>query len=275
MKAALFTKNNYYLLLSLSIVAACVSLNTNHTGAQPLVSIPVDAQYWTTDKLGQIYVLDQNQELIKFNNQGRPVFRYSNSTLGHLAQMDVTNPFSILLFYPDFATVIILDRTLSEIGEFNLLDLDIIDVTAVGASNDNNVWLYDPVNWRLKKIDHQGRMLQQSDDLSQVLDRGLLVRFILERGNQVFLNDPEQGIFIFDLYGKFLNRLPIKGLDAFQIMGEQLIFQHDGQLEAYHLRSLDRRILKLPIKTSATDQLQIQPDRLFVVKKDKLEIFQF
>ena len=117
------------------------------TSAYELIKkIDINAKWMATDKLQQLYIITTENEVIKYSPEGIELFRFSNNTLGDLTHIDITNPFSVLLYYPDFLTIYTLDRTLNKTGEFNLLDLNLTDVETVGMSNDNNVWLYDFVS---------------------------------------------------------------------------------------------------------------------------------
>ena len=268
---------NYFLMLFYCIILACSPISAQKTESAKdklLFEIPVEAINFATDKLGQCYILTPPNELIQYSNRGKEYFRYNNNTLGTLHLIDATDPFSILLFYKDFSTIITLDRTLNKTGEINLLDLDIVNVEAVGASNDNNIWLYDEVAFKLKKINRAGEVVRESDPLSLIFDSPLEVNFILERNNQVFLNDPLQGIFIFDLYGRYLRKMDIKGLVRFQIIDERIIYRKEKDLYTFHLKTLREQLLQLPIAVKREEEIFLQKDRMFVVEKSKVKLYE-
>ena len=130
-------------LLSLSCLIAYVKVGF----AQPsdVVSslqgmIPGKYAYFTTDKLKRIYAVNAANELIQFDSNGKELFRYNNNTLGELTYIDTANPFNLLLFYPEFQTIVTLDRTLNPIAELNLLTTEVGDASAVALSNDNQLW---------------------------------------------------------------------------------------------------------------------------------------
>ena len=240
---------------------------------QVIQKITVDAQLMTTDKLGQLYISTTKNEVIKYNPEGKEVFRFSNNTLGKLAHIDVTNPFNILLYYPEYMMIYTLDRTLNKTGEFNLLDLELTDVEAVAMSNDNNVWLYDIIFYKIKKINRKGEVLKESENLSNQFDRPLLPNFILERENWLYVNDPNLGILIFDTFGQHIKTLDFKGLTSFQIFDNQLIFKEKNQLKVFHLQSLVTTIITLPDGVTLDHQVAIQKNKLFVMKNNGVEIF--
>lgn len=250
--------------------------NNNDTSAYNLViDIEIEAKLIATDKLQQLYIVTEKNEVIKYNSEGKELFRFSNNTLGELTHIDATNPFSVLLYYPDYMTVHTLGRTFNQTGEFNLFDLNLTDVQAVGMANDNNVWLYDDVFYKIKKINRRGDILRQSENLQNQLDKLIEPNFIVERENLLYVNDPKLGVLVFDIYGQYVKTLEIKNLTSFQIMGEQLIYQEENQLKSFHLKSLVSKIINLPSGISNKHQVQIQKSNLFVMKKESVSIYKY
>jgi len=238
-------------------------------------SILVKTSKFTTDKLRQVYIVTEDNQLIKYNESGKELFRFNNNTLGEIGHIDATDPFNILIYYPDFLTVITLDRTLNITSEFNLYDLDIVEVKAIGMSNDNNIWLYDDVSFKIKKIDRQGKLLEESEDLSMHVAQSIQANFILERENWVYVNDPDIGILVFSNYGQFFKIIDIKELTQFQVIENQLLYSQEGKLFSFHLRSLLTREIPLPQQYEKEDLSCLQKNMLYLMKDDRVDIFTF
>ncbi len=239
-----------------------------------LHTLDISSPVFTTDQLRNVYTVTKTNEVIKYTPQGQIQFRYNNNTLGNLTFIDATDPFNLLLFYPDFRRVILLDRTLSETGAFDLFNLDVIDVPAVGISSDNNLWIYDDLKFNLKKIDRNGRVLQESNNISLVLGKTLEPNFILERDNGLYVNDPEIGILVFDLFGNYSKRIDVKGLVQFQIIDEQLVYWQKGALHVFNLKSLQTRSMDLQLSLDEEQLVRIEKDRLYVRTGPFLKIHQ-
>ena len=108
-----------------------LSAQTSDTIAyQVLKTFPLQATFVSVDALQQLYIATAEGELYKYDKTGEILFEYSNDRLGNIGVVDATNPFNILVYYPDLATVILLDRTLSEIKEINLFSLAIFEPQA-------------------------------------------------------------------------------------------------------------------------------------------------
>ncbi len=239
--------------------------------AQSIDSLPFQASYLTTDALQQIYVATDEGKLIKLSKDGKTLFEYNNRRLGPLSSIDATNPFNILVYYKDLATIVLLDRTLSPLKEINLFELNIFEAQAVGLSNDNHIWIYDPISAQLKKINKEGKILFQSRDLKQVLRSTLNINSLIERNNQLYLNDPAKGIFIFDNFGQLQQQIPIIGIQHFQLLQEQLIYLQDGLIQQYHLETKVTQTFSNPYITNAIT-VRINSQQVIIAQKDKLLI---
>ena len=238
-------------------------------------TIDQKAKAFTTDKLGQLYLVTEKNEVIKYDPNGVEMFRFNNNRLGNLQHIDATDPFNVLLYYSDYLTVITLDRTLNQTLDFDLINLNLLEVKAIGMSNDNNVWLYDEVTFKLRKVDRKGQVLIESDQLNMRLFYTPNPNFILERENTVYVNNPETGILVFDIYGKYIKTLDFKGLDDFQVFNKQLIFREGEKLQSFYLQPLVLQTLELPSGTEKEDKIRIQKNRLFVKKADQVMIYKF
>jgi len=241
-----------------------------------LFSIPAQgAPFFTTDQILQTYLVSHDQELIKYSAEGKEQFRYNNRRLGKLVRVDVSNTFSLLLYYSDYQTAIILDRTLSKISEWNLLSFGFLNVTAVATSTDNQLWIYDIGDQRLKKIGANGNVLTQSDNLLQVLDFSLQPACLLAYGNYVYLSDPAHGIVVFDAIGQYHGLIPMQGLTDFQVLSDagDVLYQKEGALWRYGLQMPAPERIALPAEIAADARLQLQRGRLFSLSQDTLSVY--
>lgn len=73
------------------------------------------------DKLHQIYVITPDNNIIKYDENGDILYRYTNNYLGAPSLIDASNPIQILVYYPGLQTIVTLDVTLNEISRTNLV----------------------------------------------------------------------------------------------------------------------------------------------------------
>ncbi|MFT6355811.1 MAG: hypothetical protein ACJAYJ_000016 [Saprospiraceae bacterium] len=242
---------------------------------QLIQTIKTEARYFSTDKLQNIYLTSPQNEVVKYDKTGQAIFRYNNNRLGYLTLIDANNPFKIGLFYPELGNLIFLDRTMTQTGNFRLFDYNFIQIDAIALAADNNIWLYDKLNFVLKKINQRGELVFESGDLSLTLAKPLSPNFLVEREQQIYLNDPEVGILVFDWFGQYEKTLEFKGLHRFQILDGRLIFFQDGKLQAFNLQSLLMQDVKLPEGVGEDAEVLVQKNRLYVLENGQLEVFGF
>ncbi len=269
-----------FLLLLLATTRLAFAQDKTVTPAtyQLLTQIPVVSKFFTTDQLQQIYAVTLHNTIIKFVPSASAQsyleqYRFSNNTLGELGYVDATDPFNILLYYPDYQIVVTLDRTLNEIARLSLIDANVIQANTLGLSNDGNVWVYDEAAFLLKKLSRSGEVLVESQNLSLLLPRTPKPIQLIARENFVYLNDPALGILVFNNFGQYVKLIPILDIATLQILDNQLIYKNKDNLIFYNLQSFQSNNLLLPAEVSAEHQVQVQQGRLFVRKKEGINIY--
>ena len=122
----------------------CITLWSFQDGAGNLiVSLPFPtAKFITTDPIGNIYVIADNQ-LLKFNPTGKPLQNFSDSRNGELRSADASNPMKVLLFYPDMARIITLGTQFSPQSTIELRNLGILQPSIACNSINEGFWIYD------------------------------------------------------------------------------------------------------------------------------------
>ncbi|MBV6654584.1 MAG: hypothetical protein KI786_12540 [Mameliella sp.] len=233
-----------------------------------LHTLPKPCQDFTTDKLQNVYTIDQNNRVDKFGPDGTIQFHYNNNTRGTLQYIDPTDPFNLLLFYPELQVIASLDRTMNETAVFELFTAGIFNATAIGLATDNNIWVYDQAAFRLKKVGQNGEVLVQSDNLSALLDTPPMATQLLANNNILYVNSPEHGIYIFDNFGQFHQVLPYKGVLTIQLQDDILIMYEAEQVRAYNPETLNDQVLKENF--DAYSQYRYQGNRIYLKDKEGL-----
>ncbi len=256
------------------ILASLFFLSPGLAGAQELIrSIPTEnARSITTDELGNVYLVRQDNALIRYSSEGDSTGNFRSIQNGDLLWVDATNPLRILLYYPAFSKVLLLDRMLTVKNELDLKKLSIFNAPAVGMSADGRIWVYDFVNARLKKIDDQLNVINTSNDMRQESQTVPRPTALLERDTRVFLCDPDNGIYTFDRFASYLNTLEIKDAKQLQAFGSQLIYRNNDSLRSYDLKTLSLRTIPLPAGPDFITA-RIERNRLYLLFTDRLELY--
>ncbi len=188
------------------LLSAQNPVDTSSIEYPPIFEIPTDTTDFTLDKLGNVYLITPDNELIKYNKKGEILFRYSENRLGKLGSVDASNPMQILLYYPDFLTVKTLDRTMNPTGEVALTDFVATQNAFVCSSKDNNIWVFDMDNQQLKKINRVGQVMYESGDLRLILPQKIIPDRMMERANELHIHVADKDVFVFDAFGKYLGK---------------------------------------------------------------------
>ena len=256
----------------LVLSAAYTPLPNNYTLIKQL---PLQGKYITTDKFGNAYVVNEKNQALKINNQGDIVKYHNINSFGQLSLMDATNPLKIILFFEEYATLVLLDRTMTETGRLTLYEKGFNQVNAVCSSQDNHIWIYDAVEYKLKKLDDNLNVVEESEDITTQLGIMVSPTFILQQDNYIYLNDPEKGIFVFDLFGTYYKIIPLKGITDFQKLNDQFIYYKNGKLNAYNLATLNLSVIDLPVCTEEIIDVHIQSNRLYLLHKKGLALYAY
>ncbi len=231
------------------------------------------ATYLTVDNFGSFYTADDNR-LIKYNSDGKYLYPYEELRYGKIGMVDVNNPMKVLVYYPDFSTAITLDRFLSPLSTYNFFDLGYQNITVVASSVDGRIWFYDNIDFKLKKIDESGKVYRESQPLNVLLDETPNPNFLMEREGQVYLNDPNLGVLVFDGFGSYAKTVPLKGLKKFQVLQDQIIYFDSLKLNAYNLLTFETKSISLP-DSSGVLQAAIVNERMAVLKKDRVDFYKY
>lgn len=193
------------------------------------------------DNLQNIYILTIDNRILRYDSELNKKYEYNNGSIGDIVSIDATNPQKILCFIADFNRILILDNTLAEIKTLDLSTTEFLDVTAVARSNDNRIWIFDPINQVLVKIDNLGNAQFTSNRLSDYNLGSVNPTIIREKENKVVMVDGEIGILIFDNFGHFLKMIPELDVDYIQIFGDYIFYSQYGSFYQYHTKRFEKQ----------------------------------
>lgn len=212
------------------------------------------------DPLGNFYVADAQNLVSKYDTTGRLLFNVLNINLGRIHSIDAGNPFKILVFYRDHQTIILYDRTLSEMQRISLSDWKFQDVTAVCLSPDNAIWIFDGSKKVLLKVNDSGNPLISSDPFDLIRPPVSRPEKILDAGRFLVLQESRHPVIFFDDFGNYRNALE-KINDHITVSGEKIILPSSAGYDLYdmaqreYLESPDRHSIPLLVQNDKTDSL--------------------
>lgn len=233
-----------------------------------LFTIKSTADFFTTDNLGNTYLI-KGEEIKKYSQTGDLLKIFSNKTTGKITSIDVTNPLRILVFYKDFATILIIDDLLSQNGDpMNLQDYSLEQSDVICTSFNNGIWFFNRENMELIRLDESFKPVVNTGNLNRLLGADFKPNFILENNGYLYLNNPDNGVFVFDIYGTYFKTIPIKGLQHFQVKDNFMFYYMDGILRSYNIKDLTQK--ELPFK-NVTD-VRVEKENYFLFNTDSVVV---
>jgi hypothetical protein len=188
---------------------------------------------------------------------------------GQASLIDVSNPLKILVYYRDFATVVMLDRFLNAVNVVDLRKQNVLQAKAIGQSYDNKIWVYDEFENKLKKIDEDGKMVQETADFRLLLGQAINPVKIFDENRYVYLYDINRGIFVFDYFGAMKNGILITNWNNLKVSGNYIFGSKADTLYRYDSRSFVYDDWKMPGAIAGSYSFNFSNDRLYALKKDE------
>lgn len=235
-----------------------------------------DIVAFTVDNLDNIYLLSSTNQVKKLNANGDSMGVFNDvKKFGKATLIDVSNPLKILLYYRDFATIVVLDKFLTIRNIIDLRKQNILQARAIGQSYDNKIWIYDEVENKLKKIDEEGKLLQETPDFRMLFDQAPSPQKIYDQDQFVYLYDSSKAVFVFDYYGALKNKIPITGWHNLKVAGKYIYGSSGNILHRYNIVNFRVENWNMPAELYQSPYFNFTSSRLYAMKKDSIEIYSF
>jgi hypothetical protein len=212
--------------------------------------------------LGNIYLIN-DAELTKYLPSGQYFNRYSNLKFGTITSVDATNSLRLLLFYRDYQQLVFLDNQLSVKNQaISLEELGYEQTELVCQSGNNGFWLFNKANNELLRFDEDLKRLVATGNLKQILQREMNPNFMTEHNGYLFLNCPESGIYVFDMFGTFNKLITLKDLNHFQVSDGVIYYVKQNRVFSYQYKLFEE----------ASDTLHLTNARKVFFMKGKVAV---
>jgi hypothetical protein len=229
---------------------------------------------FTVDNLGELYVINTDNQLKKYDEQGDSIGVFNQVTkYGKLSYVEAQNPWKAILFYKGFSTIVLLDKYLNVISSINLRKQDIYQVNALTTSYDNNIWLYDEQDNKLKKIDDSGNNIFETQDFRLLFDSVPSPQKIIDSDGFVYLYDPEKGLYVFDYYGSFKNKLPFLHWTDITVIDKQIYGFDKENLYRYSPPFPEAKRYILSPALQDNNSIKVNNHKIYVLKNQQLKIY--
>lgn len=251
-------------------------LNLTNASAQKdfklLFEINRESQFILADNLKNIYLISEFG-ISMYGPNG--VLRFENSikNLGHITSVDLNFSLKPMVFFKDMNSIVVLDNTMSMQGNpVRLSQYDLNWASVASKSADNHYWFFDSQTLELIRTDLAMKKVRSSGNISQMLGIDLKPNFIVEHNGWVYMNNPETGILVFDIYGTYFKQIPIKNLTRLQVTDQFILYLQNEKLFQYNLKTFETKELSIPAENASS--VQISKDLLFISDSKSVRAYQ-
>ena len=224
------------------------------------------------DELSQIYILEPNNTIVKYDMDANKLFEYSDNTLGQVHVLDVSNPLQILAFHRDFQTVKIFDRTLILNSQIDLNSMNLFEIRTVASANDNRIWIFDELNQELLKVDKNGNARGNNNDLRLRLQENAMPHKMIEYQNTLYMFDSKLGILTFNAFGEYLAQRPVSLPNNFTFLQGELFYKSTEGLTVYNLKEGTSKTIALDEAQENAKGHYIADNRMVCLVDNKIQI---
>jgi len=116
----------------------------------------------------------------------------------------------------------------------------------------------------LTRKDNNLLTTNSSGNISNLLNKNIQPNFLVEYNSKVYLNDPKNGILVFDMYGAYLKTIPLYGLKTFQVKDKFIIYVKEGKIFKYDFFTLENAAINL-IKNNTIVSVRVEGKKIYAL----------
>src|SRR5574343_2110861 len=147
--------------LTITCLFVFLKVSAQNSSVIDTIAIPAGSSI-STDNLENLYVATPTNDIIKYDKNGIKLATTNFKVLGNISSIDATNPFEIYVFYRDQNRIIFLDNLLNLRGECDMESIGVSQIACVARSFDNQIWLFDAADQKLKKYAKDLKLISES-----------------------------------------------------------------------------------------------------------------
>ena len=237
-----------------------------------IAKIDTVAKIATVDNLGNLFLVTPQNEILKFDGKGKFLWNYTNNSYGELTQIDVTDPLRVILYYPAYQQVVVLNNNLGEISKYNFNRNPELQIPLIASANNNGFWIYDQINRELSKLTNNFLDDLKTGNIYQRNGFDMQANYMLTDDQQVYVNDVGTGVRIFDQYGNFLKTAVVYPQETFNVDGDEIYFTDKNKLMSYNYFTFVLKKITLPQKTDFK-KVVLRFNRLIILREKDLTLW--
>jgi len=237
-------------------------------------SIKGNFSNFSVDNLGNIYTITDNNQIKKFNSNLDSVAIYNDSKrFGNIYSIDATNPFKLLIYFKDYATIVTLDKQLNFKNSIALREHNIQQASAISLGYDNQIWVFDEQDNKLKKIDDNGNSFFETVDFRLLFNEYFVPQKIIDADGTLFLYQSSAGWKLFDYYGAFKKQYSLANWQDVQVLNYQLTGHDSTKFLYQNIKNFGYNVLASNIPLVSAKKVIQTSNLYYILTNNSIEIY--
>ncbi len=205
---------------------------------------------------GYTYAADPTGRITVLDEEGDEVTASQWTRKGTLIDIDALKGGECLLTFEGAFSSVVVDPYLGEQRTVEWADLLPWEVRQVCASQYGWVWIYDAASDRLRRLNRRLEVEFESAPLSTYEAGHAPPAFMREWEGRLYTAIPGSGIWVWDIYGNYLYRLPHIIEGEFWVANGRIYYPDNGQVWTVPLDGGGAQPLTLPGLNPATEPVR-------------------
>lgn len=239
----------------------------------PLKTVKIESLITVSTDLKYLYITNHQGDIIKYDTSGTQIniFSPNNGTL--ISSIEARFPLKVFVFNKDIQTYLFLDKQFNPSPEYQLSLPEVDYVNLATFNGRQHLWLVDIGNLNLVKYDlNLNTIISNSALQNYILNDINTLNFIKTYQHQVYVNNQNVGIMVFDDFGNYIKTLPYKGLDFFEFLHDELYFLQNNTLKFVNLYNHQERSIEFQTDSIYEFVLTFE-GRIFLFTKEEMHIY--
>jgi len=237
-------------------------------------SIPIPSpELVSIDRIDNIYLSDASGKITKCINGTDSLISFSPRKSADVTLLEAWQGIRTFVFYRDFQEFLYLNRFLAPSESHRISNPEIGYARLIAPSGDGNLWILDESDLSIKKMNLQTKQILLKTPLTNIVtNENTNFNFIKEYKNLLFLNDRNGKILLFDNFGNYLKRLPVKEVSLFNFFNDELYYLKGDQIVFYDIFKNQFRTMALE-EDNPYKLVLLNQKRLFLFADNFLQIY--
>lgn len=203
-------------------------------------SVPLKADSFVgVDSYNYLYWVKDN---VLYKREGNNTYSFNNKLQGNIQSVDITNPFTVLVFYYQTQVVIVLDNKLNEIERVEFSNMpEFMQVATVGNAGSRRLWIGNTAMQRIELLDYRSMNVEalSSSFSGHILDQ-------VSNYNYCFIRTSSH-IYLYNSYGSVLQKLVAKEYDKMFPAPNGVVIQKGNSWYYWQKDNLQPKLLTISL----------------------------